>query len=610
MAAGSEPRWPQGLRSRLLAGTVLVAMCSIGATAWLSVQSTTGTIQAEQGQSRAGVARIYDGVLAYAATHPSWDGVAPVLADLSRATGLRIGLTTGNRVPIAGAFGPDDPPLPAKPAAVADPLAVDVTLDPNAPDDRIDPRAVGPFRLPPEEQASLRALADTAAKCMRAKGASATVAESASGRSFVRSGGADVKVAADCGADVDGVVAKETPTERQTMLILNDYLSTCVKDRAANGFEVALTTSGGFVPVGEHVDRQVYFDCLSWSRRLLLTPYVTPAALLFVSAPAEPAVVGLSAAGGVQLVTAAAIVLVLTVGVSMVLAGRVLRPLRTLTAAAKRMRAGDRSARAEVRARWEVAELSAAFNQMSEHLARVERQRTDLVNDVSHELRTPLGNIRGWLVAAQDGVADLDPALVESLLEETLVLQHLVDDLQDLAAADAGELRLRPEPVDIGELLAQVAGAADHTATVAVETSGDLRLVADPVRLRQAVGNLVANAVRHTPQDGRITLRAHRGEDEVVVEVSDTGSGIAPGDLPHVFNRFWRADRSRSRATGGRGLGLAITRQLVAAHGGTVSVVSALGEGTTFTVRLPVNCEENRTSPQEDLHIGGQSSST
>ncbi|MFL6120056.1 sensor histidine kinase [Actinophytocola sp.] len=608
MAAGvrAERRWPHGLRSRLLAGTVLVAMCSIGATAWLSVQSTTGTIQAEQGQSRASVARIYDGVLAYAATHPSWDGVAPVLADLSRATGLRIGLTTGNRVPIAGAFGPDDPPLPAKPAAVADPLAVDVTLDPHAPDDRIDARAVGPFRLLPEERAFVREQADATAKCLRAEGVAATVVESASGRSFVRSAGRG----ADCdsvGVTENSLVSKETVTEQQTMLILNDYLGNCLKDRAMNGFEARLTGSGAFVPVGQRVDRQVFFECLSWSRRLLLTPYVTPAALLFVSAPAEPAVVGLPAAGGVRLVTAAAIVLVLTVGVSMVLAGRVLRPLRALTAATKRMRSGDHSARAEVRARWEVAELAAAFNQMSEHLARVERQRTDLVNDVSHELRTPLGNIRGWLVAAQDGVADLDPELVESLLEETLVLQHLVDDLQDLAAADAGELRLRPEDVDAGELLTQVAGTA--TATVAVETDGDLRLRADPVRLRQAVGNLLTNAVRHTPPDGRITLRGRRAGDEVVLEVSDTGSGIAPADLPHVFNRFWRADRSRSRATGGRGLGLAIARQLVEAHGGTVAVASTPGAGTTFTVRLPANCEETRTGSEEDLHTRRPSSS-
>jgi two-component system sensor histidine kinase BaeS len=256
-----------------------------------------------------------------------------------------------------------------------------------------------------------------------------------------------------------------------------------------------------------------------------------------------------------------------------------------LTAATQRMRAGDSSARAEVSARWEIAELAEAFNQMSEHLARTEKQRKDLVSDVSHELRTPLGTIRGWLVAAQDGVADLDPALVESLLEETLVLQQLVDDLQELASADAGEFRLQPEPVDAGELLRQIAAA--HPRDLVVETSGMLQLTADPVRLRQAVGNLVVNAIAHTPPDGRIVLRGLRAGDAVVLEVGDTGSGIAPEDLPHVFDRFWRADRSRSRATGGRGLGLAVVKHLVGAHGGTVTVTSAVGAGTTFTIRLP-----------------------
>jgi len=579
----AESRWRHGLRARLLAGTVLVAMCSIGATAWLAVQSTTGTIKAEQGQNQASVSRIYDGVLAYAASHPSWDDVAPVLANLSRETGLRIGLTTGNRVPIAGSFGPDDPPLPAKPSAVADPLAVDVTLNPHAADDRIDARAVGEFRLLPEERTAVLAQVDEMATCMREHGLPATVVETASGRSFVRE---DPPPDCDHGRDAkDARTVKPTVTEEMAMSILNGYLGTCLKDRATDAYEALLTASGGFVPSDPRADKQVFFECLSWSRHLMLTPYVTPAALLFISAPAEQAVVGLPAAGTVRIVVTGSAVLVLTVAVSMLLAGPVLRPLRALTAATQRMRTGDRSVRAEVRARWEVAELAAAFNQMSEHLARVEKQRTDLVNDVSHELRTPVGTIRGWLVAAQDGVADLDPELVESLLEETLVLTQLVDDLRDLASADAGELRLQPEPMDVGELLTQIAVASSTRVTV--EVDGDLGVHADPVRLRQAVGNLVTNAVRHTPEDGRITLRARRERDEVVIEVSDTGSGIAPEHLPHVFDRFWRADPSRSRATGGRGLGLAIARQLVEAHGGTVSVRSTPGVGTTFTVRIP-----------------------
>lgn len=272
------------------------------------------------------------------------------------------------------------------------------------------------------------------------------------------------------------------------------------------------------------------------------------------------------------------------------------------------MRDGEASASVPVTADNEIGRLAAAFNDMSEHRARLEEQRKAMVSDVAHELRTPLSNIRGWLEAAQDGLADPDPAFVSSLLEEAVQLQHIIDDLQDLAAADAGALRLHPERVRIEDLLNQVAGAHQARAEAAgvgltVHTDGVRGPVlrADPVRLRQAVGNLVSNAVRHTPAGGSVTLRAYgsgggsgAGSDagsptHVVVEVADTGSGIPAADLPHVFDRFWRAEKSRSRRTGGSGLGLAIVRKLVEAHGGTVGATSTEGEGSAFVLRLPAD---------------------
>jgi two-component system sensor histidine kinase BaeS len=211
---------------------------------------------------------------------------------------------------------------------------------------------------------------------------------------------------------------------------------------------------------------------------------------------------------------------------------------------------------------------------------------------VSHELRTPLSNIRGWLEATQDGVAELDPALTISLVEEAMLLQHIVDDLQQLALADAGKLRLHLEPVDVADLVEQIATV--HRAAAAgltVEVTGRPNLDADPVRLRQAVGNLLANAVHYTPAGGRVSLRAYADGDDVLIEVADTGPGIAPEHLPYVFDRFWRAEKSRSRQTGGSGLGLAIVRQLAEAHAGSATVRSEPGRGATFVLRLPRRTE-------------------
>nr|WP_152521167.1 HAMP domain-containing sensor histidine kinase [Nocardiopsis ganjiahuensis] len=335
--------------------------------------------------------------------------------------------------------------------------------------------------------------------------------------------------------------------------------------------------------------------CLDAARRAQLDPYVAPAALLFIDDPAEDSETELSLSregvlrvGGVVL-----LVLVLTVVVSTTLAARLLRPVHALTDAVHRMReGGGPAARVEVRDSGELGRLAEAFNEMSEHLERAEEQRKAMVSDVSHELRTPLSNLRGWLEAVQDGVVDPDPDRVGMLLGETLLLQAVIDDLQDLALADAGRLRLSPEPVEAAPLVAQVVAGhelrAEEAGVRLVAEARDVTLVADRTRMLQVLGNLVGNAVRHTPAGGTVTVQAHRAGPQAVIRVSDTGVGIAEEDLPHVFDRFWRADRSRNRRTGGSGLGLAIVRGLVELHGGSVSVSSAVGEGTAFTLRLPL----------------------
>ncbi|MET8758749.1 HAMP domain-containing sensor histidine kinase [Lentzea sp. NPDC004782] len=564
---------PRRLLFLLLAGTVLVSACSIAATAWLSAQRTTETLRAEQGREQAGLARVYDVVLGYGAGHPNWSGVAPLLEGLSRETGLRLRLTTTDRTLIGGTFDADDPRLAGQPSAVVDPLNVDLDLRKDSPADRIDPRALGPFQLSADEQRASRAGAEEDLACARGHGVAAEIRTTAAGRSY------SWPSVWECTA-----WSRKTDAEKGALQQLNDRLLKCHLDSGVP-FRPVFRGADGALRLLPGPATAVHEKCLDSTRRAFLASYVAPAAFLFVGEPVvRQTVVGLPAAGVAQIALAAALVLVLAIAVSFLLAGRVLRPLTVLTDAARRMRAGDLSARAEVAARWEIAEVAAAFNDMSEHLARAETLRRNMVNDLSHELRTPLSTMRGWVVAAQEGVAELDADLLALLEQETLVLQQLVADLQELAAADAGELALRPQPVDAADLLAGVAAA--HQVVLDVPAGQELRVVADPVRLRQAVRNLVVNAVQHTPADGQVVVSGRVQGGEVVLAVSDTGHGIAAEDLPHVFDRFWRADRSRTRATGGRGLGLAIAKHYVQAHRGTITATSEVGKGTTFTIRL------------------------
>jgi two-component system sensor histidine kinase BaeS len=229
---------------------------------------------------------------------------------------------------------------------------------------------------------------------------------------------------------------------------------------------------------------------------------------------------------------------------------------------------------------------------MSVALDIAEDNRRRMVSDIAHELRTPLGNLRAWLEAAQDGVVTLDEKLAGSLLEESLLVQRVVEDLQELALADAGKLVFHPEPLDAGALARQVCAAHQAAAekagiTLATAASDPVPLTADVSRLRQALGNLVSNAIRYTPAGGSVDVRASHETGEVTLEVEDTGVGLRPEEIGKVFERFWRAEQSRSRASGGSGLGLAIARHLVEAQGGRLRVRSEYGVGSVFTIVLP-----------------------
>jgi signal transduction histidine kinase len=271
-------------------------------------------------------------------------------------------------------------------------------------------------------------------------------------------------------------------------------------------------------------------------------------------------------------------------------------PLADVMTAADAVAEGDLSVRVEVpqHSSGEFERLAKSFNRMVEELERSDQQRRNLTADVAHELRTPLHIIRGNLEGVLDDVYEPTDEHIQATLEETQQLSRLVEDLRTLSLAEAGQLPLVWEPVDVAELLADVCTSFSGQAEAAgidlrVEIEGDPPTVTgDVVRLDQVLGNLIANAIRHTPAGGSITLKAEPIKDGVRIRVSDTGEGIPADDLPYVFDRFWKGDRARTRASGsGSGLGLAIARQLVNAHGGTICVESEIGQGTTFTIELP-----------------------
>ncbi len=326
-----------------------------------------------------------------------------------------------------------------------------------------------------------------------------------------------------------------------------------------------------------------------------LRPYVPPPALLFVTGPAAAAdepVFSLSRANVLRIAWVTGAVLLATLVLTVLTGRRLVRPLRALTEAAMRP-LDEHRAPMPVARDDEIGYLARALNDLTERRDQAETQRRLMVSDVAHELRTPLTNIRGWLEAARDGVVPSGPALLELLHDESLLLHHIIDDLGDLAAADAGNLRVHPERVCLRDLVTQVrdshlTAAADGRITLTAQVAGDPEITADPVRLRQLLGNLVSNAIRYTPAGGAVTLSATVAGAELLVAVQDSGIGIAEQDLPRIFDRFWRADTSRARATGGSGLGLPIARQLAEAHGGTLTALSRPGEGTTMTLRLPV----------------------
>ncbi|TMM01830.1 MAG: HAMP domain-containing protein [Actinobacteria bacterium] len=267
------------------------------------------------------------------------------------------------------------------------------------------------------------------------------------------------------------------------------------------------------------------------------------------------------------------------------------RPLRRLTAATDRMGSGDLGVRAELGGGVELARLGAAFNRLGEALHREDELRRATAADIAHELRTPVTGILARIEAAQDGVMPDPHANLAAMHEETLRLARLIEDVGQLADAQKPALLIDKARVDLADVArARAEARADFFRAKGIEFVHDVATApvhGDPSRLEQVVENLLSNALRYTDPGGSVQLRVRADRDHALLEVSDTGIGIAPEDQGRVFDRFWRSDRSRSRATGGAGIGLAVVRELVEAHDGDVTLESTPGRGTRFRVRLP-----------------------
>lgn len=433
--------------------------------------------------------------------------------------------------------------------------------------------------------------------CLVGFGAQAQATQLPSGRYVLQTGNVSQKTDLTCGSPEEAIAAP-VQSEVKPLADLAKATATCLaREGLAVPGEMSVSPSfqlRDLLPRGETAEPGE--QCLQSARVDQLRPYVAAPAQLYLGIGTTAREhFDLSGQNRSKIIWTAALVLAVTLAVTTLVGLRLVRPLRALIHAARQDPGAF--ARAPVTTRDETGYLAMAFNELTERRQQMDVQRKAMVADIAHELRSPLTNIRGWLEVTRDGLVEATPDLITSLHDEALVLQHIIDDLQDLASADAGTLRVHPQALSALELLRQVAvvhraQAADAGITVTVQAEEGLEVFADPARIRQVLGNLVSNAVRHTGSGGQVTLSARAVDEAVEVSVADTGCGIAEAELPLIFDRFWRSEKSRNRSTGGSGLGLAIARHLVLAHGGTIHAESIVGAGTTMTVRLPMRAGE------------------
>ncbi|HYN97341.1 MAG TPA: HAMP domain-containing sensor histidine kinase [Pilimelia sp.] len=537
-------------RLRVLLMTMLIAVTATGATGWLTLRQAsrefTATVAADQDE----LASITASLAGYGSLG-TWDAVATRVRELSVRTRERIRVVTETGGVLAD----------------SDLLAGREARPTAGPPILVDPRPV--IRFPQNTTAQGLAKTVLVATVQYQKALRDAACLTAAGAA-VRADRSQYGVPLPVAADPHHPAAQKCRTAMQPQSdTTGPHLATLVRPCVA--------MSEG--PKSDCVQRVFVAQTAAFAPQ--------PVQVYVGAQDEEPAKLPRGPVSLTAAVVAAAAVLS-----ALLLSRRVLRPIAALTRASRRLSVGKLNERVRVRGNDELAELGRTFNQMAESLQRSEERQRRMVADVAHELRTPLANLRGYLEALKDGVLPASPELIASLHEEALLQQRVVDDLQDLATAEAGAMTLHRTRVDLCELaetcrFSHAALAESAGLTMRVDAAGPVYVAGDPDRLRQVLGNLIRNAVAATRPGGSVTLTVRGEPAGGRVSVSDTGAGIAPQDLPHIFDRFWRADHARDRAGGGSGLGLAIARQLVTNHGGTITATSRPGVGTTMTVTLP-----------------------
>ena len=570
-------------RLRIFLLVMVVAVTAIGATAWLTLSLTSREVTRSQVSADRHRFQIADEVARFGRLHGRWPGVDKLAADLSERTGLHIRLITLDQTVLvdtdnlqgrtAGQVRPG--PMLIDPRPEVDAWVGTRSLEVDTLIKKVPPSAL----LPPVlfEPVPRRRLLDTPAARMLLQLAQ------------YRAALVTVRCIADAQPGSDAVLQTDvapylTPAQRQqhpdcvrkaTVVVLENV-------KRIESDLVAYHQCSSPVPGPDLACAATAFnDRAGVSAALPLQ--------LYLGATGETDVVGQLGRPGAF--GAAGLILVALIGTAWI-ARLVSDPVRRLTDASRRLAGGQLDARVKASGRGELARLSESFNAMAEAVQRSEERQRRLVADVAHEMRTPLSNLRGYLEGLSDGVVEPSRELFASLHEETMLQRRILDDLQVLALAEAGDLRYTKGPIDLSDLVG--VGATLHRAVAAeagialtVDVPAPVWVEADPDRLRQVLGNLLTNAIRYTDTGGHVLVRVRESEGEAVLTVRDTGVGMSAADLLRVFDRFWRADPTRQRATGGTGLGLTIAERIVRDHDGHIDVASEPGLGTTFTVRLP-----------------------